>query len=136
MTIQATIQSLYADIAAIKEFVCKVDGSIVSKGVFTNISNPQTIVLPVKTKYILIESYSELYLSRIFDRGDSDYDEYLYEGFGSMCQSIRVGNERAEYDWQKIDRTYSSFAVKDRVQSIRIRPCLSCTLIVRLFGFQ
>lgn len=134
MSIEGTIQSLYTDIAAIKEFICVESKDVELIQTFDNIVVPQLISLPVKIQFITVSCETNLYLSRVLDRVNADYDEFTYDGFGSICQVVNFGSKYYGYEFQKISRKFSIFERQKNVRFVRVRPRIDCKLSVSAFG--
>lgn len=130
MTFQNTIQLLYADIAAIKEFICKSNSTDLFEEYLGGSGEPQTYLLSPNTKKIVVYAYTNLVLSKIFDRYSSQYDEYLFDGLGTICQVQQVGNSLCSYPSNKINMELMVFDRIPKSTRVHVRPTPTVDLYV------
>lgn len=135
MTTEETIQALYADIAAIKAFICDPKPVIARayiSGVHINRGQHSTIPIPSNAGVIQILGLSDKYLSRIFDRESPVYDQYLYEGMGSVFQiNLSSTGYGHGYPFIKIDKQCQAFEKMEGAEYLHLRPVPS----VEMYAF-
>ena len=134
MTIQETIQDLYQAIADIKEFVCKEEGvnlSLLSSSFFVD---GATFPIPNGTKYIVVNSSTSRYISVIFDRQNSAYNEYPVLGFGSIRFELTIGSDRSLSEISRLDSKSKLILVPSLFKKVHVSPSLFCTGNIRYFG--
>ena len=133
MTIQATIQSLYADIAAIKEFICKEDSPSVFVSYAGSSTQPVYFPIPISVKKIAIYSNVTIPYSKIFDRSNQFYDEYTYEGLGSAMQIEQLGGGGFSHNRAIINMQLLVIDRIRRAELFHIRPRLGVEMFVTYY---
>jgi len=133
--IQTTIADLYKDIADIKKFICKEDDAITNTLLGSSFfTNGATYVLPLGTKYIIVNSSTSRYISVIFDRENSAYNEYFDFGFGSIRFELTIGTDRSLSEISRLDSKSKLILVPSLFKKVHINPTLFCTGNIRYFG--
>jgi len=131
--IKTTIENLYKDIAAIKEFICEIDkpNTLLGSSFF---ANGATYPLPIGTKYIIVNSSTSRYISVIFDRENSAYNEFFNFGFGSIRFELTVGADRSLSEISRLDSKSKLILVPSLFKKVHVNPSLFCTGSIRYFG--
>jgi len=134
VTIENTIQDLYQAIADIKEFICKEEeenATLLSSSFFTN---GATFPIPNGTKYIVVNSSTSRYISVIFDRENSAYNEYFNFGFGSIRFELTIDSDRSLSEISRLDSKSKLILVPSLFKKVHVNPTLFCTGNIRYFG--
>jgi hypothetical protein len=134
MTIEETILSLYSDIAAIKEYICKENSTLSfysETGVTMFSANYLVETVDGKAKAFVIRSQSDIYLSRVFDDQNqygSSFDEFTYGGFGTYSFIYFLDSmEQYMTSAVPIDRSLLLVHVPTHATEIHIRPAVNCS---------
>lgn len=133
MTFQNTIQLLYADIAAIKKFICQEDAPSVFVAYAGSSMEHTNFPIPIEAKKIVI--YSDVYqpYSKIFNRNTSFYDEYTYEGLGAIMQSEDLNNGHWAYPRTIVNMQLMIIAKIKSATMLHIRPRLGIEMYITYY---
>lgn len=132
MSVQQTIESLYQEIKLIREFICEEENESILLGSDSFIA-AKTFILPLNTRYIIVTSFTSRYISTIFDRLNSIYNEYNFLGFGSIrFQKVQGGIALSSIT--RLDASIRLIEVPKEFTGVHVNPSLFCTGNIQFFG--